>query len=43
MNSALQQVVAQKKGCDIVIIGKGPSVDKIDLSLFKNCTPMTLN
>ncbi len=43
MNQILKQSVSNKKGLDIAIIGKGPSVDKIDLSLLSNCIVINTN
>ena len=43
MNQVLKQVVSQKQGRDIVIIGKGPSIDQIDLSLLKHCIVINTN
>ncbi|HGU9919803.1 TPA: N-acetylneuraminate synthase, partial [Citrobacter freundii] len=43
MNQILKESIANKSGRDIVIIGKGPSVDSIDLSLLKNCIVINTN
>ena len=43
MNHVLKQIASQKQRGDIVIIGKGPSIDQIDLSLLKNCIVINTN
>jgi sialic acid synthase SpsE len=43
MYELIKQTVAAKKGQDIVIIGKGPSVDSVDLSLLSDCIVINTN
>ena len=43
MYELIKQTVAGKTGQDIVIIGKGPSVDAVDLSLLSGCIVINTN
>lgn len=43
MYEPIRAAVSNKTGQDIVIIGKGPSVDAIDLSLLDNCIVINTN
>ena len=43
MYDLIKQTVADKAGQDIVIIGKGPSVDAVDLSLLSDCIVINTN
>lgn len=43
MYELIKQTVADKAGQDIVIIGKGPSVDVVDLSLLSDCIVINTN
>ena len=43
MYDLIKQTVAGKAGQDIVIIGKGPSVDAVDLSLLTGCIVINTN
>lgn len=43
MYELIRQAVANKAGQDIVIIGKGPSVDAVDLSLLSDCIVINTN
>lgn len=43
MYNIIRQTVLDKAGQDIVIIGKGPSVDAVDLSLLSDCIVINTN
>ena len=43
MITKIKKIVESKKKCDIVIIGKGSSIDSIDLSLLKNYIVINTN
>lgn len=43
MLSALNKAINGKHGRDIIIIGKGPSIDGVDLSLLKDCIVINTN
>lgn len=43
MYDALKQIAQSKDDKDIVIIGKGPSLDKLDLSLLDGCIVINTN
>jgi len=43
MSSKIFQAIENKIDNDIVIIGKGPSIDKIDLSLIGDCIVINVN
>lgn len=43
MKQELEQAIASKKDRDIVVVGKGQSVDDVDLSLLNDCVVINVN